>query len=590
MKKIILSVLALIIALMSTAVAVFGWLAVGTSIGSDLGLSGSVLSTYFASGDGSEASPYEINRPNHLYNFSWLQNNGYFTTQNYFKITANLNMSGYVLPPIGTKTNPFIGILDGGSKTITNLTVSNVEKASTMLNEVSPIPSNMKDKIGNGSTDIVGFFGVIGHYPGGSCPKYNNKISVSNLYLDNLTVRTRTTNSLIGLFAGYVCGNVSNVGVYRSMVSIGAGVSTLSNSYTAHSKYSLIGDYDSKNTNWTDGVGNSVGGDLKIDPNDSGDVFTTVNDGYYRAITGSVQNTAFFVGYLKASPISGGVKGQYLYNGTISTDKSIEYTAGIKNTQSIANIEVSGTTIDVRNANIYIEPAAANISTTNNTTTYLTDVLKVNLGTETTSLPKNGIWFKPSSYGDCYIAFCQQNQSSSSCMSIYKFKRNSDGTINQSIIITTFILSIGKNKGVCFFNYPISKQDLADGYEYFIGKTNNKSTTAGFVYLVLAGTNVSDGSAEGRSIVNIKFVYKESDSAAEYKTLNDFYAFEIIRSGTTSGVQIYFLMTSGGMFYYIDPTYDTANTQVNLTNNALSATTNDSSLKTNYGGTKQPPS
>lgn len=500
-------------------------------------------------------------------------------------------MSGYVLPPIGTKTNPFIGILDGGSKTITNLTVSNVEKASTMLNEVSPIPSNMKDKIGNGSTDIVGFFGVIGHYPGGSCPKYNNKISVSNLYLDNLTVRTRTTNSLIGLFAGYVCGNVSNVGVYRSMVSIGAGVSVLNSSgYSTHSNYSLIGDYDSKNTNWTDGVGNSVGGDLKIDPNDSGDLFTTVNDGYYRAITGSVQNTAFFVGYLNASPISGGVKGQYIYNGTISTDKSIEYTAGIKNTQSIANIEVSGTTIDVRNANIYIEPAAANISTTNNTTTYLTDVLKVNLGTETTSLPKNGIWFKPSSYGDCYIAFCQQNQSSSSCMSIYKFKRNSDGTINQSIIITTFILSIGKNKGVCFFNYPISKQDLADGYEYFIGKTNNKSTTAGFVYLVLAGTNVSDGSAEGKSIANVKFVYKESDSATEYKTLNDFYAFEIIRSGTTSGVQIYFLMTSGGMYYYMDPTYDTANTQVNLTNNALSVTTNDSSLKTNYGGTKQPPS
>lgn len=170
MKKIILSVLALIIALMSTAVAVFGWLAVGTSIGSDLGLSGSVLSTYFASGDGSEASPYEINRPNHLYNFSWLQNNGYFTTQNYFKITANLNMSGYVLPPIGTKTNPFIGILDGGSKTITNLTVSNVEKASTMLNEVSPIPSNMKDKIGNGSTDIVGFLALSGIIRGGVAP------------------------------------------------------------------------------------------------------------------------------------------------------------------------------------------------------------------------------------------------------------------------------------------------------------------------------------------------------------------------------------------------------------------------------------
>ncbi|MGN0812261.1 MAG: hypothetical protein ACI4MQ_01970 [Candidatus Coproplasma sp.] len=251
MKKIILSVLALIIALMSTAVAVFGWLTVGTQIQPNY--TGSVLSSYFASGDGlTKEKAFEINRPNHLYNLAWLQNNGYFgSTQYYFEITDNLNMSGYVLPPIGTKAKPFIGILDGNKKTISNLTVSNVEADSSKPNEVSPVPKNISENaIGNGYTDIVGFFGVIGHYPGAdTCPK---NVSVSNLYLDNLTVRTRTENTLIGLFAGYVCGNVNNVGVYRSMVSIGSKADKLNSTYSAHSNYSLIGDFDKNSTGWKD--------------------------------------------------------------------------------------------------------------------------------------------------------------------------------------------------------------------------------------------------------------------------------------------------------------------------------------------------
>lgn len=73
-------------------------------------------------------------------------------------------------------------------------------------------------------------------------------------------MRTRTTNSLIGLFAGYVCGNVSNVGVYHSMVSIGAGVSVLNSSgYSTHSNYSLIGDYDKTSTGWDSVEGGSGG-------------------------------------------------------------------------------------------------------------------------------------------------------------------------------------------------------------------------------------------------------------------------------------------------------------------------------------------
>ncbi|MGN0807857.1 MAG: hypothetical protein ACI4MN_05385 [Candidatus Coproplasma sp.] len=241
---------------MCTVASVFGWMAVGAKI--QPSYIGSIPSNYFASGDGTKENAYVINKPNHLYNLAWLQNNGYFTTQCYFEITADLDMTGYVLPPIGSKDHPFIGILDGGNKTISNLTVSNVVKTESMLNEVSPVPKTYNaNAIGSGYTDIVGFFGVIGHYPDSSaaCP---TGVSISNLYLDNLTVRSRTSNSLIGLFAGYVCGNVNNVGVYRAMVSIGSGVSALSD-YTVHSKYSLIGDFDSKSTGWTTESGSGTG-------------------------------------------------------------------------------------------------------------------------------------------------------------------------------------------------------------------------------------------------------------------------------------------------------------------------------------------
>ncbi|MGN1372502.1 MAG: hypothetical protein ACI4VK_00470 [Candidatus Coproplasma sp.] len=260
MKKIVLSVLALIVALMSTVVAVFGWLAVGTQIQPNY--TGSVYSNYFASGKGTESEPFIINRSNHLYNLAWLQNNGEFnktdesgnlTQQYYFKITADLNMTGYVLPPIGTKENPFVGNLDGGGYTISNLTVSNVKKDDELMpHEVSRIPKTY-NTIGDGYTDIVGFFGVIGHHPDNDCNAKtltDNKVSVSNLYLDNLTVRTRTSNTLIGLFAGYVCGNVSNIGVYRSLVSIGSEADTLDSTYSAHSNYALIGDYDKASTGW----------------------------------------------------------------------------------------------------------------------------------------------------------------------------------------------------------------------------------------------------------------------------------------------------------------------------------------------------
>lgn len=127
--------------------------------------------------------------------------------------------------------------------------------------------------------------------------------------------------------------------------------------------------------------------------------------------------------------------------------------------------------------------------------------------------------------------------------------------------------------------------------DYCLGGADSSGAynSAYLMYLDIGANGASSGGGTTPTykIEGVRFVYLLNEA---YDTLKDLYTFEIVRLATTNGAQIYFLMTSGGMYYYMDPTYDTANTQVNLTNNALSATTNDSSLKTNYGGTKQPPS
>ena len=78
---------------------------------------------------------FEIKTPEQLYNLAWLQFMGYFSDPDetaegddkknipeyYFYLSADLDMSGYVLPPIGTAEYPFIGNFDGNGHSIIGL-------------------------------------------------------------------------------------------------------------------------------------------------------------------------------------------------------------------------------------------------------------------------------------------------------------------------------------------------------------------------------------------------------------------------------------------------------------------------------------
>ena len=255
MKKTVTTVLMLLtVALLVQAVG-FAWLS-DNGLSSPINITSNVHKTYFAGGDGSATDPYVIATPAQLYYFAWLQYLGYFNLDEkgddgkidstfYFVLGNDIDMHAvddegnalnYVLPPIGTTDNPFIGNFDGCGYTVSNATVEN--KYSSLIE-----PPDETTEENFGGVEIIGFFGMVGALPA-DADKYDDEIKtaneVKNLVLKNLTVRTQTEKSLIGLVAGYVNGLVDGVGVVGGTVNIENGVEALS--YTANiSDFSLIG-------------------------------------------------------------------------------------------------------------------------------------------------------------------------------------------------------------------------------------------------------------------------------------------------------------------------------------------------------------
>lgn len=177
---------------------------------------GSIRASYFASGDGSKDAPFEIAKPEQFYNLAWLQYLGKFNEAGengtipttYFYLSADIDMTGYVLPPVGTEKYPFVGNFDGKGRTVTELKIA----APTDL----PIEGEYENP------QIVGAFGVVGTMGDakdsitidGRNYTYSSAANeVKNVTFKGLTVETQTANALIGLAAGYVNGKLTNVGI-----------------------------------------------------------------------------------------------------------------------------------------------------------------------------------------------------------------------------------------------------------------------------------------------------------------------------------------------------------------------------------------
>ncbi len=181
-------------------------------------VTGAVQGAYYAGGDGSSGNPFQIHDPIHLYNLAWLQYFGTYnkftsntlTSQTYFVVTADLDMTGWTLPPIGTEDCPFLGKFDGGGHTITGLTSTNEFDIGSGIKTPQKFT-------GFGVTyhqpQIVGFFGVVGKLPGETYTYTSANNQMINYTLNGTKVESRTSQTLIGIAAGYVNATMNGVKV-----------------------------------------------------------------------------------------------------------------------------------------------------------------------------------------------------------------------------------------------------------------------------------------------------------------------------------------------------------------------------------------
>lgn len=151
----------------------FSWFTQDNNIPQDL--TAQSVASYFGGGKGTAKEPYLIKGPRHFYNLAWLQYLGEFNKQSdttdengrkvlkqyYFQLDNDIDMNGYVLPPIGTTLNPFIGSFNGNNHVVKNLTVS--DDYSKMTKHPVKAAEHVTDNLLNGC-EIIGTFGVVGLY------------------------------------------------------------------------------------------------------------------------------------------------------------------------------------------------------------------------------------------------------------------------------------------------------------------------------------------------------------------------------------------------------------------------------------------
>ncbi len=338
---------------------------------------GSSSGAYYASGKGSKDDPYVINQPRHLYNLAWLQYLGTYNKDSdddekidevYFKVEGCTNdagdyildMTGWVLPPIGTSENPFVGNFNGNNTIIKNLTISNTFTDYGDAHPYYNADGNEMTSDNFKQPQIIGFFGVIGALDSQTY-EYTTNIAVtgaaytdSNLvydtYVDNITIQNNTTNQelLAGLLAGYVNAPIIQCGVGYGEFNFATGTQNLSDTnkpsgstINGVSNYSLIGAYNPDKFSYTGLPGSSGSGDQGDDYGTSIDVYNL-----YNKLSSSLSSTS--------NPLA--IPSNYAIPIKFDSTKS---TTGGSGTTTVTS---SGTTITANNATtIAVDNSATNI-------------------------------------------------------------------------------------------------------------------------------------------------------------------------------------------------------------------------------------
>lgn len=183
----------------------------------------SVVRTYnivvYEKGDGSEANPYNIIRPEDLILLT-NQNSGDYA---YYVLQQDLDLSGYESwAPIGNLTNPFLGSFDGNGHKITGMNI-----AVTPENINNYVDLALTQGGNNGTMLTVGFFGFIGDVAAVQT-SYIKNVDVVDAKIDTTAIETSQVRPTISLTQSYV-GSLVGYAAYTDIIGAGNIVSSTLN-------------------------------------------------------------------------------------------------------------------------------------------------------------------------------------------------------------------------------------------------------------------------------------------------------------------------------------------------------------------------
>ena len=253
-KKIVIPALLTLVsgAVVSTIVASLAWFSTKVTVTTKDNLTGSSNGSYYAYGDGSatdnpdtmiKEGPYGIETPRQLYNLAWLQYLGYYDSGKYFELANDIDMEGWILPPIGTTIHPFVSEFNGNGYTINNLTISNDIQEILDTNKA---PSRIKRLRTITDVNVVGMFGVVGKLDGVSTS--SEVTNIKDFTLSGASIHNIASNTLMGIAAGYVNGPISDVtitdgasGGSNLQTTNASNFSSFDSRFTNISKYGVVG-------------------------------------------------------------------------------------------------------------------------------------------------------------------------------------------------------------------------------------------------------------------------------------------------------------------------------------------------------------
>ncbi|MFA5224944.1 MAG: hypothetical protein WC425_00005, partial [Bacilli bacterium] len=263
------------------------------------------------------------------------------------------------------------------------------------------------------------------------------------------------------------------------------------------------------------------GGDLIIDPNNPDSPFSPMTTGT-RIVEGSAIDTAYYISSLQVTAINGGINSLYKYNNKVVCTTSTTMQVASTNVNPITMV-TSANYLNYVTEEFY---ARVNASTTTKSVSFgaippsvapsFSNTLTLTLSDNSTiAVPRNTIWFKPLKGGVSGIAFFRQNQGSTEeSISVYHFKRDGTNILNFGEIRFAIGKNVG-NKSVVYFDFEIPQTMVNENYEFLIGQsTTNPATTAGFLYLSLAGTD-EDSGTQSAQIYAVDYVYRYASGVFE---------------------------------------------------------------------------